>query len=233
MFSKDLLSRRNFFALAGATGAGLLEGCSKSGRPIEYTATAIEALEAHHGVTRRALAIMDKIKLGIDAQMDISPEIAGGAVSIIAAFMINCHQLLEEKFIYPVFVSSQKTAALIAVLREQHAAACKLTDILKPLCANFSQNDQESRRKMVNMIHLLTRMSLAHESWEDTALFPLLRVAVPGKSYDRLSSEFEQAQTQFLGRDGLNETIQKIASYENSLGMGDLASFTPKPEDLS
>ena len=86
---------------------------------------------AQHGVNRRALAVMDKIKDGIDAQMDIPPEITGGAIAIIAAFMIDCHQLMEEKFVFPVFGASQKTADLIAVLREQHAAASKLTDILE------------------------------------------------------------------------------------------------------
>lgn len=234
MFSKDLLSRRNFFVLAGATGVGLLAGCSKSVPPrAAATFTAIEALERQHGLTRRALAVMDKIRHGIDAQMDISPETAGGAVAIISDFMINCHQLMEEKFIFPVFAATKNTADLIAVLRQQHGAAFKLTDILKPLCAGLSQKDQENRRKTVNMIHLLTRMTLAHESWEDTALFPLLRVAVPGKSYEELSYEFEQAENQFLGQGGINRTLEKIAGFETILGMGNLGSFTPRPQDLS
>ncbi|MDA8305629.1 MAG: hemerythrin domain-containing protein [Deltaproteobacteria bacterium] len=233
MFSKNLLSRRNFLVLAGASGAGLLEGCSKSRRPVETTYTAIEILERQHGINRRALAILDTIKNEINAQMDISPEIAGGAVGVIETFMIKCHQLMEEKFVFPAFAGTQKTADLIAVLRKQHDAASKLTGILKPLCVNFSQNDEEKRRETVKMIHLLTRMSQAHESWEDTTLFPLLRVVDPGKSYARLSSEVQAAETNLIGRDGLDETLQKIASYENGLGIGNLASFTPTPEDLS
>jgi hypothetical protein len=119
------------------------------------------------------------------------------------------------------------------VLREQHAAAYKLTDILKPLCADISQKAQENRRKAVNMIHLLTRMSFAHESWEDTALFPLLSVVAPGKAYEELGLQFAREQNQFLGRDGIEQTIQKIAQYEGSLGIANLALFTPRPEDLS
>lgn len=234
MHSKNLLSRRNFFILAGAAGAGLMEGCSKSPRPhVEYSATAIEILERQHGLNRRALAILRKIKNGINAQMDISPEVAGGAVEIIRTFMIDAHQAMEEKYVFPVLGASQKTADLIAVLRGQHAAASQLTGILKPLCADFSQNDPANRRKAANMIHLLTYMSNAHESWEDTALFPRLRVDISEKSYDGLTSQLEAAETQFFGPSGFQETIQKIATLEQSLGIGNLASFTPQPEDLS
>ena len=235
MFSKNLLSRRNFFILAGATGAGLVDGCTraKSDRPAENGPTAIEVLERQHGVTRRALAILEKIKDEIDALKDIAPEIAAGTVRVIGTFMINCHQLMEEKFVFPLFEASPNTAGLIAELRRQHAAAFKLTDILKPLCLDFSQKDQEKRQKTATMLHLLTRMSRAHTSWEDTALFPLLRSTVSSESYDRLSSDFRKAEAEFLGRDSLTETMTKIAGYENSLGIGNLASFTPQPEDLS
>ncbi|MGC9195581.1 MAG: hemerythrin domain-containing protein [Syntrophobacteraceae bacterium] len=233
MFSKNFLSRRKFFILAGATGAGLLEGCSRSSQPTESVCTAIEALELQHGLTRRVLAVMENIKNGLNAQSDISPEIAGGALEIISDFMINCHQLMEEKFIFPLFASYTKTSELIGVLRKQHAAAYKLTYILKPLCLDLSQKNQENRRKAVNMIHLLTRMSFAHQSWEDTALFPLLRVVAPGRAYEDLGSQFAQEQNQFLGRDSIEQTIQKIAYYEKSLGLGNLDVFTPRPEDLS
>ncbi len=233
MYSKEVLSRRKFFILAGASGAGLLEGCSRSAKPAGSTYTAIETLGRQHAVTRRALAVMEKIKNSLNAQMVRSPEIAGGAVAIISEFMINYHQLMEEKYIFPAFASSQKTADLIATLRRQHGAAYRLTEILKPLCADLSKKDQENRRKAVNMIHLLTRMSLAHESWEDTALLPLLRVVAPGKAYEQLGYTLESAETQFLGPGGIEPTIQKIAGFENSLGIGNLDSFTPRPEDFS
>ena len=239
MYSKNLLSRRNFLILAGAAGAGLAEGCSKSGsapetvRSVDYPGSAIELLERQHGVTRRALAVMNKIKDAINAQMDIPPETIGGVVEIVTSFMINCHQLMEEKFVFPAFGPSPKTADLIAVLRQQHAATLKLTDILKPLCANFSPKDQEVRRKTANMLHLMARMSQAHASWEDTALYPLLHSVIPAKAYEQLTFDLQGAETQFLGQRGFDETLQKIAGYEKSLGIGDLASFTPKPEELS
>ncbi len=232
MFSKDFLSRRKFFVLAGATGASLLEGCSRSSRQTTSACTAIEALELQHGVTRRVLAVMENIKNGLNAQRDIAPEIAAGALGIVSDFMINCHQLMEEKFIFPVFASYTKTAELIGVLRQQHAVAYKLTDILKPLCLDIAKKDQENRRKAVNMIHLLTRMSFAHESWEDTALFPLLRVVAPGSAYEDLGSQFAREQNQFLGRDGIEPTLQKIARFEANLGIGNLDAFTPKAQDF-
>ena len=67
MFSKNPLSRRSFMALTGATGAGVLAGCSKPGQPPGDAETAIEILARQHGVIYRAVAILEEIKGGMDA----------------------------------------------------------------------------------------------------------------------------------------------------------------------
>ncbi|MFZ0928519.1 MAG: hemerythrin domain-containing protein [Syntrophobacteraceae bacterium] len=233
MFFKSPLSRRSFIALAGATGAGVLAGCSKPDQPPGDAATAIEILACQHGVLRRAIAILEEIKGGMDALMDLPPEIIGGTVEIVRLFVMDHHQQMEEKHIYPVFEAAGKMSGLVGVLREQHAAASRLIEILRGLCRGFSAKDLEKRRAMGSAIHLFSRMYRAHAEREDTALFPLLRRTMTPKAYAELSSGLQRIDAEFLGQNGFDETIRKLTGYENILGIGDLASFTPNAEELS
>ncbi len=233
MFSKTPLSRRSFIAVAGATGAGVLAGCSKPGKPPEDAATAIEILARQHGVICRAVAILEEIKGGMDARMDLPPEMIGGTVEIVRMFVIAHHQQMEEKHIYPVFDAAGKMSGVVGVLRAQHAAAAQLIEILRGLYREFSVKDLEKRRAMGSAIHLFSRMYRAHVVREDTALLPLLRRIMTPKAYGELSSGTQRAEAEFLGQNGFDETIRKFTDYENILGIGDLASYTPSPEELS
>ncbi len=228
------ISRRSFISLAGATGAGVLTACSQSGRSQGDAGTAIEILARQHGVLYRAVAILEEIKGGVDARMDLSPEIIiGGTVEIVRLFIVGHHQQMEEDRIYSVFSTANKMNGLIGVLREQHAAGSRLTEILKGLCSGFSARDLEKRRTMVSTIHQFCRMYRAHADREDTVLFPVLRRLMPPKAYGELSTAFVRAEMEFLGQNGFDETIRKLNDYENILGIGDLASFTPHAEELS
>ena len=140
---------------------------------------------------------------------------------------------MEEKYIYPVFDAAGKMSGLVGVLREQHAAGSQLIEVLRGLYGGFSAKDLEKRRAMGSAIHLLSRMYRAHAEREDTVLFPLLRRIMPPKAYAGLSSGIQRAETEFLGQNGFDETIRKLTDYENILGIEDMASFTPRPEELS
>ena len=147
-------------------------------------------------------------------------------------FIVDHHQQMEEKFIYPVFDAAGKMSALVGVLREQHAAGSQLVGILRGLYAEFSARDLEKRRTMESAIHQFSRMYRAHVEREDTALFPMLRRIMPAKAYVELSSAFRKAESDFIGQNGFEETIRKLTDYENILGIGDLATFTPRAEEL-
>ncbi len=56
---------------------------------------------------------------------------------------------------------------------------------------------------------------------------------MPAKAYAELNSTFEKAEKEILGPKGFEENIQKLAGYEDILGIGDLAGFTPRMDELS
>lgn len=231
-FEKSL-TRRRFMLLAGSTGAGALAACSKYRESRANSDTVIEVLAREHGVLYRSIAILEELRGGMDARMDLPPEIIGGTVEMVRLFMVAHHQQVEEKYIYPLFASASKLSGLIGVLREQHAASSRMTEILKGLSTGFSAKDLERRRTMESTIHQFCRMYRAHANWEDTMLFPVLRSMMPEKAYTELSTAVSKAQTEFLGRDGFSETILKLNGYENILGIGDIASFTPHLDELN
>lgn len=225
------VSRRNFITLAGA---GLLAGCSgaKETEPV-VAATAIEIFDRHHGLLNRAIAILEEIRGGMDARMDLPPEIIGETVEIIRRFGMNYHQKLEEQFVFPAFEAANKMGALVGVLREQHAAGSQLVEAMKGLSTGFSAKDLEKRRTLGSAIHQFSRMYRAHSDREETMLFPALRPIMTAKAYIEMAVAFQKAEAETLGQDGFEQAIKKLEEHENRLGIGDLAAFTPSADDLT
>lgn len=226
-----LISRRHFLVFAGAAGAGLsLAGCSDSDRRSE-PGTAIELLDRQHGVLRRAIAIMEEVRGGMDARMDLPPEILQGTIEVLRQH-VDFHHAMEEKYIYPVFSSANKMSGLIGVLREQHAAGAQLVEFLRQLAADFSAKDLEKRRTLGSAVHHFGRMYRAHSDREDTVLFPTLHSLVTAGEYAKFGKSLLDEEAKLLGRDNFAETVQKLAGIEDILGMGDLSAFTPRIEEL-
>jgi len=233
MTSKIPFSRRNFLTLAGVAGAGFAaSACTGPNKPRDENGTAIELLDRQHGMLRRAIFILEEIRGGMDARMDLPPEITQGTVELISRLMIEYHQKLEEKYIYPAFDTAKKMGGLVGILREQHDAGTQLTGILKQLAAGFPTKDHEKRRTIGGVIHQFSRMYRAHADREDTVLLPVLRQVVTPVAYREMSRAFEDEEKQAFGQNGLEELTRKLMGFEEALGLGDLAAFTPRVEDL-
>ena len=66
-----------------------------------------------------------------------------------------------------------------------------------------------------------------HEAREDTVLFPAFRKLVTPDEYMALGEEFEDQANFVLGEGGFERNIELVADLEKSLGIHDLAQFTP------
>ena len=67
-----------------------------------------------------------------------------------------------------------------------------------------------------------------HEAREDTVLFPAFRGIVSPHEYDSLGESFEKKEHELFGEDGFEKMVDRVAGIEKSLGIYDLAQFTPK-----
>jgi hemerythrin-like domain-containing protein len=225
------ISRRGFLVLAGA---GIVAGCSSGPvTPQGEASTAIEILDRQHGLLERAIAILEEIRGGMDARMDLPPEIITETAGIIRRSGVDYHQKMEDKYIFPALDAAKKMGGLIGVLREQHEAGARLIEVIKGLSVGFSAKDLEKRRTMSSAIHHFSRMYRAHTDREETLIFPLVRQVTAPKAFTEMNAAFQKAEKELQGQDRFEETIQKISGYENTLGIGDLAAFTPRVDELS
>jgi len=68
-----------------------------------------------------------------------------------------------------------------------------------------------------------------HAAREDTIIFPAWKKNFTNKQLDELSDQFEETEHHMFGKDGFEDAEKSISNIESSLGLADLAQFTPPP----
>ena len=142
------------------------------------------------------------------------------------------HEKLEEEFLFPRFHRSNTLVDLVDVLRAQHEAARRLTDLTLH-AANEAMASPDDRKRLAQWLRTFVRMYGPHEAREDTVLFPALRRIVTPNEYDSLGEEFEKKEHELFGEKGFEKMVDRVAGIEKKLGIYDLAKFTPRLEPVS
>jgi hemerythrin-like domain-containing protein len=225
-------SRRSW--LAAALGAGASSAFALSQAPSAKGAASKpigdegvgpgEDLMREHGVLNRILLVYEegirRIRKGAPAP---TQELRAGA-SLIKKFLEDYHERLEEEHLFPRFERAGKLVDLVSVLRAQHLAGRRLTaSILAAAPAGAGKGASE----LADRLGQFVRMYRPHEAREDTVLFPAFRDLVTRQEYERLGDEFEGREDQVLGSHGFERVVDEVSSIEKTLGIYDLASFTP------
>jgi hemerythrin-like domain-containing protein len=84
------------------------------------------------------------------------------------------------------------------------------------------------KQQLVKLLTDFNTMYRPHEAREDTILFPAFRKIVSHHEYDALGEEFENNEHKLFGKSGFEGMVEKVAGIEKSLGIYELAQFTPK-----
>jgi hemerythrin-like domain-containing protein len=187
-------------------------------------------LMREHGVLKRVLLVYGQAIRRIVANEDLSPESVADAAKIIRDFIEDYHEKLEGNFLFPRFEKAGKLVDLVTVLREQHQAGRRVTDLTMSLANLRALKDAEDRRKLADSMRHFIRMYNPHEAREDTVLFPAFRKIVSKNEYDSLGEDFEKKEHELFGEDGFDTIVDQVAGIEKTLGIYDLAQFTPKIE---
>jgi hemerythrin-like domain-containing protein len=227
--------RREFLAgAAGAAGAGLMlisagaraegaGGQKDKGGDIPPT----EDLMREHGVLRRILLIYDEAARRLSAEDAIATGVVAAAASIVHRFVEGYHEKLEEQFVFPQLEKAGKLAALTKVLRVQHAAGRKLTDAIAKAAKAAKPVGDGPRRALVADLRSFGRMYAPHAAWEDTELFPVYRAQFTEAEFDQLGDRFEDQEHKLLGGGGFEGSLKEVGDLEKTLGIHDLARYTP------
>ena len=89
---------------------------------------------------------------------------------------------------------------------------------------------RDERRRLADSMRQFIRMYNPHEAREDTVLFPAFRNLVSKNEYDSLGEDFEKKEHELFGENGFEIIVDQVAGIEKTLGIYDLAQFTPRIE---
>jgi hemerythrin-like domain-containing protein len=158
----------------------------------------------------------------------VPPDVFHKPALLVRKFVEDYHEKLEENFIFPEFEKQKKLVDLVKVLREQHLAGRKVTDVILRNAAPDRFHKEAPRNELVTACRGFIRMYRPHEACEDTALFPALHKIVPARRLKELGEQFEKEEDRLFGEEGFEKTVEQVAAIEKQLGIYDLAPFTPK-----
>jgi hemerythrin-like domain-containing protein len=233
--------RRRFLAATTAFGltgfvpfAGLVRGedtkDEKKDQPEEEVGAA-EDLMREHGVLNRILLIFEEGLRRIRVKDEITADVFHKPAMLVRKFVEDYHEKLEEKFIFPEFEKQKKLTDLVKVLRDQHEAGRKVTDVILRNAVDDRFSKADARKEVVDSCQAFIRMYRPHEAREDTVLFPALHKIVSAKQLKDLGEQFEKEEDRLFGDEGFEKTVDQVATIEKQLGIYDLAQFTPKIGD--
>ncbi len=226
-------SRRRWLAAALGVGASTALAGTQAPAPARGASHPIgdegvgpgEDLMREHGVLNRILLIYDEGVRRTRVRGPLPKEALRSAAGIIRKFLEEYHEKLEEEHLFPRFERAGKHTELVGVLRAQHLAGRRLTASILDLASPHAAATDTAA--LADRLSQFVRMYRPHEAREDTVLFPAFRELVSREEYERLGEEFESREDEVLGRRGFERIVDEVAAIEKSLGIYDLASFTP------
>ncbi len=236
--SQDPTNRRSFLRTAStgivlATAGGLATAAraqdpaaaAQAEEQPEEEVSPAEDLMREHGVLNRILLVYDESIRRLETNADLAPAAIQSSAKIVADFIEDYHEKLEEDFLFPRFTAANKLVDLVATLRAQHEAGRRTTQQIIQLTGGALAADD--RRRLVAQLRAFVRMYRPHEAREDTVLFPALHSIVSQNEYDSLGEEFEDKEHEKFGEEGFFGVVDKVAEIEKQLGIYELAQFTP------
>jgi len=224
----EIERRKLFRSLAGAgavAAAGTL--LSAAAEEEEEEVAPAEDLMREHGVLKRILLVYDEVRERIAAGKAFPVEAITGSAKIVRSFIEEYHEKLEEEHLFPRFRQKGKLVELVDTLEAQHKAGRGVTERILVLAGRGLKTADE-KAELARALRSFGRMYAPHEAREDTVLFPALHEIVPHSEYEALGEDFEKKEHQLFGKQGFEGMVDKVAGIEKTLGIYDLAQFTPR-----
>jgi hemerythrin-like domain-containing protein len=196
----------------------------------EAPVTATEDLMREHGIIRRCLLIYASTV----STLRVKPESIDAAAlrrtgQLFRTFGEDYHEKqLEEQHIFPVIRKMKGVARYADVLTLQHQRGREITGYLLAV-TNAPRISVGHAASLATALEGLVRMYEHHAAREDTIVFPAWKSNYTEKQLDELSEQFEDIEKKTFGKDGFDDAAEKVGAIEETLGLADIAQFTPPP----
>ena len=226
-------ARRRFLRDAVGVGGAVLAAAAgvhasaAERKEAEEEVSPTEDLMREHGVLRRILLVYGEVIRRVESGNPVDAEPIAKAATIVRAFIEDYHEKDEEEFVFPRFRKAGKLTGLVDVLLQQHQVGRTLTAQVQRLATPATLQKPESRTEMAQTLRMFRRMYEPHAAREDTVLFPAFAQLLTEKELHALMDTFEQKE-KALPLGDFEKMVTEVMAIEKSLGLNDLAKFTPK-----
>jgi len=196
---------------------------------------AVEDLMREHGVLRRALLVYAESVPRIRRN---AANLDAGALNQTARLFRNFgedyhEKKLEEAYLFPAVKKSGSPAATyIDTLVAQHQRGREITEYIMSV-TRTGKIGTAAAESLVKVLPAFVMMYQNHAAREDTIVFPAWKTALSKHQLDELGEKFEDIEKQQFGTDGYEEAVKQIGAIEQTLGLADIAQFTPPPPPSS
>lgn len=199
---------------------------AKESEKEETQVSAPEDLMREHDVLHRILLIYERIIAMRAAPAEWPVKTLTESARLVQTFIEQYHQKLEEDHVFPRFEKVQRHTDLVAVLRKQHDAGTRLTQAILKGAGQLKEPADAER--VTRDMRAYIRMYQPHSAREGSVLFVDLHTVVEPKEYEEMGDRFEEIEHKKLGANGFENAANEVAAIEKTLGIYDLAQFTPK-----
>jgi hemerythrin-like domain-containing protein len=182
-----------------------------------------------HGVIRRTLLVYRECIRRLQGGSMPPRGVVAQAAELTRRFAEQYHERLEEEEVFPRLERAGRERALVAVLRDQHAAGRILTARIQEAARSSPGADAGRAGSPAEDLLAFVQMYEAHAAREDTVLFPAFHALFDERSYDALGEHFETREHEILGKQGgFEAALVTVADLERAVGIADLARLTPR-----
>jgi hemerythrin-like domain-containing protein len=232
-------TRRQLIGGAAAglvVGAGVTEGINAAAGGGSGPAPAPSAvpppgerLMYEHGVLKRVLLVYQAALPRLDTDLGAAAPALHGGAEVIHDFIESFHEALEEGYVFPRLRSAGLLVPTVDTLLTQHARGREITQLLLSTATTTGLASAATRQQISGEVTAFVRMYEPHEAREDTVVFPAFRGLLGPGELEEVAETFAGLQDQQLGPDAFPDVLARVGALEESLGIGDLSSFTPTP----
>ena len=182
-----------------------------------------EDLFREHAVLRRILIVLDECTRITRLGGRYDPRIVVHATQLFAHFGAGYHARSEERFIFPLFRSTE-LAGVVENLKREHALATQYVERIMGLA---QLGDQKT---MAQVMPEFTWMYRRHAAHEDIAVFANLRgMFSTSRQFHELGERMEDFEHKVLGYDGFEQALAHLYEIERPLGLDTATLYGQRP----
>jgi hemerythrin-like domain-containing protein len=179
-----------------------------------------------HGLAERVMLIYERSVKDWSNGEKIDLALINRAARIAQSYVSGCHELCEERYLFPVFREEGYLSGIVDTLSSQHKAGEEVTDKILDLSSPGRIKDETHMNILITLCRSYIFMYRPHMSRETTELFPRLYDIASDGTIEDLSSKMHAAEQKLAGEKGFSGMLLDLAEIEQSLEISDLASYT-------